>query len=208
MRGSLVGRARAPNMSFLGISRWDHTLQIIFQTGGSVLSHDFLIGSEGRAESWGLGVSWERKCLHDQGSEGRSLLCIPISWLVRRVGYLTCYYFGYLWFEPFLSLGSSGGRPCFPPKLRPQGLPLLSVLPSWHNFPSQLLKTPDQFSMCLWSPESQLCWKLAILINSEATTFFFFPKKGVTAEWIFTNSALFGHRTHGPLWGRENFIGC
>lgn len=156
MRGSLVGRARAPNMSFLGISRWDHTLQIIFQTGGSVLSHGFLIGSEGRAESWGLGVSWERKCLHDQGSEGRSLLCIPISWLVRRVGYLTCITLvtsgsSHLW-----AWGLQEGDPASPPALDHRVCP--SSLFSHHDtiFPLNYLKHQINFQ-CAYEVQRANC---------------------------------------------------
>ena len=98
----------------------------------------------------------------------------------------------------------------------------LGSIPGLGRYPGEGKCCPLQYSglentmdVCIvhgviWSPKRQLCWKLAISINGESTTFLFcfVWTKRVTAESIFTNSALFGHRIHGPLLGWENFIGC
>lgn len=88
--------------------------------------------------SW-AGCPWRGNTQMTTGRmEGECLLCNPISclerWAVSPV--VLCA----LRVQVISESGVSSRKTL---------IPLLSVLLSGHNFPSQLPKTPDQFSMCL-----------------------------------------------------------
>lgn len=166
MRGALIGTSRDSDMSFLGCpvritpsepSSW----QLVPSSPVAFTQH---LKGELEAEK-SLSVGGTQMIRNRK--KGKCLLCIPTLWLVRGVDTsfpeaislaIFC-----LLLVPAISRGeASGKKTLLPFLLYKKVLHLFCVHLSWHNFFFQLLKAPNQFLMCLWSPESQLDWKWAI----------------------------------------------
>lgn len=159
MRGTLVGRAGDPEVSFLDIWRQRHILHTLLQTAGFFFSCDF--SPRTGKEAWKVDEPpWRGDTRLVRGrKKGECLLRIPISWWVRGVGTSP---------PEAISLaisrsGVSDRKTLLPLLLynKARSSSVFSSHDTYKVFP-QLPKVSNHFLMCLWSPESQLCWKWAI----------------------------------------------
>lgn len=151
MRGTLIERAGDPEMSSLDIWRQHHTLHTLFQIAGSFFSHD--LSPRTWRGCWKAEESpWRGDTPLVRGRKKEEcLLCIPISWWVRGVGTSLSEAIS-------LAISRSGvsDRKTLLPLLLYNKACSSSVFSShdtYKVFP-QLPKVPNQFVMCLWSPET------------------------------------------------------